>query len=116
MNAEAIDGERIAVADECCRRTRAFWPALLGVGLNGLGFAVEAGQDICFWWLRGGFVVLEDFHEQLGYGAGALCGRVYLGARGEGAQFGLGGDLFYGFRGGFALGFWEVEAGDLETG
>jgi hypothetical protein len=40
-----------------------------------------------------------------------------FGAWGEGAQGGVGGDLFHGFGcwWGFALGFGEVEAGDLEA-
>jgi hypothetical protein len=78
-------------------------------------FGVERGEDVFLLCRACGLVVLQDFHEQVGDDAGAFGGRAHLGARGKGAQFGIGGDVFYGFRGGFALGFGEVEAGDLET-
>ena len=55
--------------------------------------------------------------DQQGDGAFGSCGLGDIGARGEDAQFGVGGDLFNGLGGdcGFALGFGEIEAGDLEA-
>src|SRR5258705_161888 len=81
------------------------------------GFGVKGGRDVGCAWLRGGFFFLQNTHDQVGDGAAAFLRRAYFGARGEDAEGGVDGDLFYGFGCGcgFALGFGEVEAGDLEA-
>jgi hypothetical protein len=59
--------------------------------------------------------------DELGDGAFAFCDVGDFGARGEDAEGGVDGDLFYslgyglGFRGFCGLDFGEVEAGDLEA-
>jgi hypothetical protein len=66
------------------------------------------------------FVLHHALDEQEG-GAFGSCGLGDVGARGEDAEGGIDGDLFYGLRcglgfGGFCgLDFWQVEAGDLEA-
>ena len=58
---------------------------------------------------------------RIGYGAFSSFDFAYFGGWGEEAEFGVGGDLFYGVVCSFGcgsvgeLGFGEVEAGDLEA-
>ena len=74
-----------------------------------LGGCVDGG------FFCGGFL-FEHLLEKLGDGAFAFCGFADFSGRGEDAEFGVGGDLFYCFRCGFCgLLFGEVEAGDLEA-
>jgi hypothetical protein len=69
---------------------------------------------------RGGwffFFVLQHALDEQGDSAFGPCGLGDIGARGQDAEGGVDGDLFYGLGFGFGEGlrFGEVEAGDLEA-
>ena len=108
VRAEAICGERIAVKVNGER---------VGATLSSVAWSVGAGTDgskgsgwelgasplllggFSFWCLLGVIGVLH-FFEEAATMVVSLAGGADFGARGEDAEFGVGGDLFYGF--GFA--------------
>jgi hypothetical protein len=83
-------------------------------GEDGGGF----GGGGWFWFFFG--PQLHHALDEYGDSAFGFCGFGDVGAWGEDAEGGIDGDLFYGLGNGacwagFALGFGEVEAGDLEA-
>jgi hypothetical protein len=72
--------------------------------------------DVGFGWFFVFFVLHHALEEQ-GDGAFWSCGLGDVAARGEDAEGGIDGDLFYGLGFGFRRGLWfgQVEAGDLEA-
>jgi hypothetical protein len=60
-------------------------------------------------------VVFDQLVYQERDGAFALGGFADFGGRGEGSEFGVSGDLFYGFGHRLGRGFGQIEAGDLEA-